>query len=135
MSLRDQLRAIYDQDGRLTPESVVDRARDQRSPLHDRFEWDDSVAGEKYRRQQASELIRSVQWKYSEEDDGSPVTVRAFHSVNRADGHTYVPADEIQHDPFLAALTLQAAEREWKALHRKYKHLEQFLAIVQRDVA
>lgn len=135
MNLRDQLQAIYDEAGELRPRTVVDKAKDPSHPLHDRFEWDDKLAGEKYRLQQASDLIRSVEWTYAEAPDGAPKRVRAFHSVNRVDGPSYVPVQEIQQDPFLAKLTLQAAEREWKALHRKYGHLAEFMAVVQRDVA
>lgn len=46
--------------GRLTPQAVVDDARDPASPLHERFEWDDSTAAHQYRLSQARELIRTV---------------------------------------------------------------------------
>ena len=135
MNLRDELQAIYDESGELKPAIVVDKARDPEHPLHGRFEWDDQVAGEKYRLQQAGDLIRSVEWVYAEEPDGAPKKVRAFHSVNRVDGPTYVPAQEIQQDEFMTKLVLQSAEREWKSLQRKYGHLAEFLAVVRRDVA
>ena len=54
------LRAIEDATGRLTPEIVVNVAHDPEHPLHDRFEWDDSIAGPKYRESQARRLIKSV---------------------------------------------------------------------------
>ena len=44
----------------LTPEAVVEAARDPRSPLHDQFQWDDEAAGEAYRLQQARALIKRV---------------------------------------------------------------------------
>jgi hypothetical protein len=47
--------------GKLSPEQVVTEASKAGSPLHDCFEWDDSVAGHKYRLSQARDLIRSVQ--------------------------------------------------------------------------
>ena len=47
-------------DGGLTPERVVERARDPNSPLHQAFEWDDTEASRKYRLEQARGLIRSV---------------------------------------------------------------------------
>jgi len=47
-------------DGRLTPDHVVFCAADKSSPLHDCFEWDDSVAGHQYRISQARDLIRRV---------------------------------------------------------------------------
>lgn len=49
--------------GRLTPDQVVEAASDPASPLHDQFEWDDSVAAVEYRRDQARTLIRSVNVK------------------------------------------------------------------------
>jgi hypothetical protein len=46
--------------GRLTPEAVVEDARDSRSPLHSQFEWDDAKAAHHHRLDRARELIRSV---------------------------------------------------------------------------
>ena len=43
--------------GTLTPTRVVMDARDKSSPLHDFFEWDDGAAAQRYREQQARELI------------------------------------------------------------------------------
>ena len=36
-----------------TPQQIVDRARDENSELHKCFEWDDSIAAENWRKQQA----------------------------------------------------------------------------------
>jgi len=46
--------------GILTPSAVVDEARPEDSPLHAAFEWDDSIAAEKYRLEQARRLLRQV---------------------------------------------------------------------------
>ena len=46
--------------GRLTPELVVEAARDPASPLHSHFEWDDPKAAAAHRLDQARTLIRSV---------------------------------------------------------------------------
>jgi hypothetical protein len=46
--------------GLLQPFDVVEAARDPGSPLHDSFEWNDSVAAERYRLEQARRLIRTV---------------------------------------------------------------------------
>ena len=45
--------------GKLEPQDVVDAARHDNA-LHGAFEWDYSVAGEAFRRDQARNLIRSV---------------------------------------------------------------------------
>ena len=55
-----EIKALEDRRGRLTPEQVVEAARDKASALHDCFEWDDSTAAEKYRLDQARDLLKRV---------------------------------------------------------------------------
>jgi hypothetical protein len=135
VSLREQLQAIYDRHAQLTPALVVDEARDEQHPLHDRFEWNDAVAGEAWRREQAHQLIRSVRIVYREADEKNPEqSVRAFHAVRSEKGHVYEPVDKVTTDPFTAQLLLKDMEREWKALRRRYEQFSEFYAMVRRDV-
>ena len=53
---------------RLIPEDVVEAARDERHVLHGYFEWDDTVAGNLYRIEQARTLIREVKVQTVYED-------------------------------------------------------------------
>lgn len=53
----ERLRA---RDGGLRTGAIVDAARPQDAPLHPAFEWDDRVAGERYREAQARRMVRSV---------------------------------------------------------------------------
>lgn len=135
MSLREHLQAIYDQRGVLTPALVVDEARPKAHPLHGHFEWNDKVAGEAWRRQQAHELIRSVKVVYREATDTDPAEhVRAWQAVRNDDGHVYEPAEKVAADPFLSALVLKDMEREWKQLHRRYGHFAEFVDLVRGDI-
>ena len=131
-TLREQLQKIHEERGSLTPSLVVDEARDPAHPLHARFEWDDSIAGEKYRQQQASELIRSV--KVTSVTGEELTRVRAYHSVPTADGATYVPIEDVQADPFTRRLVLQQAEREYTQLLKRYQHLKEFLEFAEREL-
>lgn len=133
-NLRDTLTDIYRENGTLTPALVVDIARDPGHPLHNRFEWDDTVAAEKYRQVQAGELIRAVKVTEATGDD-TDVRVRAFHSVPRPDGTTYVPVEEVREDDFTRQLVIKAAEREWRQLHARYRHLTEFLNAVKADIS
>lgn len=54
----EALKAKYDG---VTPSLVVDAARCETSPLHKHFVWDDTRAGELYRKAQARELITSYE--------------------------------------------------------------------------
>jgi len=58
--------------GMLEPREVVDEARPESSPLHDHFEWDDEKAGESWRRQQARQLIRSIEFIMEPDDHPRP---------------------------------------------------------------
>ena len=135
MSLRDQLQNIYDRNRELTPQLVVDEARSEDHPLHERFEWDDALAGEAWRRVQAHELIRSVRVVYRDADEHSEQrSVRGFHAVRSEKGHVYEPVDEIVNDEFKTRLVLADMEREWKALRRRYEQFEEFYHMIRRDL-
>ena len=60
-AIREYLAKLYEKHGRLTPALVVKSAKSPTSVLHDQFEWDDTVAGAKWREEQARVLIRSIQ--------------------------------------------------------------------------
>lgn len=55
-----RLKELQDASGVITPDIILADAANEDSPLHPHFEWDDSVAGIKYRIEQARTLIRSV---------------------------------------------------------------------------
>jgi hypothetical protein len=138
LNLREQLQAIYDRQGRLTPQLVVNAARPTSHSLHNRFEWDDSVAGEAWRRQQAHDLIQSVRVVYKRDPEGEPHTIRAFHAIRSDEvdnnGFIYEPAERVAHDPVLRDIVLRAMEREWKALRRRYGEFAEFAELVLADL-
>lgn len=140
MNVRDALAAVYAKHGRLTPQLVVDEARAGRTKagkyLHDRLEWDDSVAGEAYRRHQAQELIRSVKVKYKEPtSDCRDGSVRAFHAVRDQSGFVYEPLEKVADDPLMRAIVLRDMEREWRQLKARYEQFSEFLEMIQRSLA
>lgn len=133
--LRTELQKIYDSHETLTPELVVTEARAEDHPLHDRFEWDDAVAGEHWRREQAHELIRSVRVVYREATETDEArTVRAFHAVRGPSGHVYEPVEKVREDPLISAMVLRDMEREWRQLQRRYGHFAEFLELVRADL-
>lgn len=136
MSLRDQLQAIYDQHGKLTPELVVEAARPKGHPLHDRvFDRSPREAAEAWYRDRAHELIQSYRVTYKK-GNGEIGSVRGFHAVP-SDGpeqFVYEPMDKVAHDPFTRQLVLRAMEREWKQLYARYEDFEEFLQMVGAEV-
>jgi len=135
MSLREHLQAIYDERGKLTAPLVVAEARDPEHPLHSRFEWDDSVAGERYREVQARELIRSQRIVYREAKGKRPEgSTRAWQCVRGHEDSVYVPSEEVANDPVLTQIVLMDMRREWKTLQARYAHFEEFARMVRQDI-
>lgn len=135
MSLRGELEALYERNLRLTPADVVEAARPVDAPLHDRFEWDDEIAGEAYRLEQARSLIRRVRIRIENEDD-EPISIPRFVSIPRPNAtRSYVPVEDVRENPFTTKLLLLQAERDWRALKRRYAHLVSFMAQVADEAA
>ena len=70
----------------VTPQEVVDYARDEDTELHKCFEWKDRIAAEKYRLSQARSVMQNiitvVTYKDDEDADRN-VRVRAIVSTNK----------------------------------------------------
>lgn len=134
--LRASLTRIYEKHGELTPHTVVEEARPETSELHSRFEWDDAVAGEAFRRTQAAELIRSVRITFADNRTGERKTVRAFHSLREAgsiDRGGYAPTEEIIQDELATKILKQEFQREIADLKRKFGHLEDYISWVRDE--
>src|SRR5258708_39882202 len=132
--LKTELLAIRDEHGKLTAALIVEEAAAEDHPLHGRFEWDDSVAGHKYRLTQARQLIRVVRETYIDRN-GNPEDVRFFHAVAREEGHVYEPLPEVLGDDLATKVLLQSMEREWRQLRKRYEKFSEFTQIVLRDLS
>lgn len=132
-TLRDHLQAIRDERGSLTAALIVDAARSPEHPLHSRFEWDDSTAAEKWRLEQASQLLRVVKLP---PDPTRPGDLRAFVAIKGTDTHRaeYVPTEEAMADPFLSRLVLSSMNREWRVMKKRYGHMAEFAELILTDL-
>lgn len=127
------LTAILETHGTLTPDLVVEEAREPSHPLHHRFDWDDSTAAESWRREQAAELIRRVRVTYAA-PNGEEHSVRAFVCL-REEANTpsaYEPVEKVLENDFTRNLLLRQVERELAAFKRKYGHLKEFAEMVRK---
>jgi hypothetical protein len=113
---------------RLTPKAVVDDARPARSPLHPCFEWNDSLAAEKYRLEQARGLIQNVVVVY-EAPKGKKLPVRAFVSVTKNNEREYTSISAAVRSPNLRQQLLEEALAEIVLWRQKYSRLQELSAI------
>jgi len=112
------------------PEDLLERAREENSPLHKFFEWDDAAAAEKYRLEQARKLIYTVTIRIIE-DGHDPI--RGNYAVRVVDintgGSTYRPIQDVMNDPLQRGLVLQRALAEFLAWQTRYEHLTELAEI------
>jgi hypothetical protein len=118
--------------GRLTADDVVVAARDESSPIHAAFNWDDESAAEAHRRQVARNLmgsIRCVVTVRSQAGVESERTTRALISVRDAEGPHYAPISVVlASDDYRQQLIVQA-RKEMLSFKRKYAELEELLGV------
>jgi hypothetical protein len=131
-----ELARIVEEHGNLEPQIVVQAARPKNSPLHELFEWDNKVAGDKYRLGQARTLIRIVREEIGEDENGLPQYVRAYTAARRAgrDEPGYLPTRDVLLSPVSEAILLRALKREIAGINLRYGHLKQFGAIVRGEL-
>lgn len=114
--------------GRLTPETVVERARSANSALHEHFEWDDAKAAEAHRLGQAGELIRSIQIDVSHSNlETRPI--RAFVNVQQGGSQHYTSTVHAMGDAELRAQVLSRAWADLEAWRRRHAELVEFAKI------
>lgn len=133
--LRSQLTGLYRQHGELTPKMVVDDARPLGAPLHDRFEWDDNIAGEKYRLSQAAQLIRAVRIEYTTPESGERKFIRGFSSLfesGEPERQGYAPTEEVLENDVTRRILFNNMQRDISTLRKRYGHLKEF-AQMMRD--
>ena len=117
-------------DGWLERKKVVDAARSDKHPLHKAFVWDDKIAGEKYREQQAGELIRHVV-NVIEREGGEPLRIRAFVSVERGDQRAFVDVDTAMSRVDLRNQVLRRALREAQEYRQRYDGLSELAEVFE----
>lgn len=117
-----------EQGGRLTPRMVVEAAKTKDHPLHRHFEWDDAVAADAYRLDQARNLIRLVRVEDAGASDPQP---RAFLSISDDQGVAYRPLEAVRKSSDFQQALLAAAERDLEAFERRYRQMKDICEIVR----
>ena len=97
-----KLAEIGEKYGRLTPDLVLQEAKDPESILHGLFEWDDGVAGHQHRLFQARQIITSVRVVITTENK----KISTVYYVRDPDAEPmqqgYVSIDKLRSDKDLA---------------------------------
>ena len=113
-------------DGKVTPQEVLEKARDENSELHKCFEWNDSVAAEKYRLQQARSIIINLVYEPKRKQEEP---VRCFQITNEKS--TYQPTKQflVQENEYQSLLARAKAELE--SFKRRYANLTELESVFE----
>lgn len=121
----DEIVSIQENEG-LTPENLLDQAKNKSSPLYNLFEWDNNRAGNLWRLQQARVLINEVKVVVNDK------TMYAFENVSvtvkdsDASQREYMPIDKIYENPTLREQIVNRALGEvsyWREKYATYNEL------------
>jgi hypothetical protein len=126
-------------DGSVTSVVVYEDAKKKRSPLHEYFQWDDAVAAEAYRLNQAEYLLRSI-YVIVTKEDGAEDEVRAFHNVvierpEEQPERTYAPLARVLSEEELRRQVLAKAMHEfeqWRKRYQQYKELAPLFKVYEK---
>lgn len=114
--------------GRLTPDAVLKDAKSASSPLHDQFEWNDSVAAVQWRLAQARELIRSVKVEVQTESR-IVSTVRYVRDPSAGEEQGYVDVNKLRGERGLAVDALLSELKAARALLERAHSLAEALGL------
>lgn len=124
-----------ERDGRLSAEEVVAFARDPSNVLHGEFEWDDVVAGHRYRLDQARRLIRTI-IDVRNDDAREVAVVRYVRDPQMPpDRQGYVTVDQARSEPETAAAIVAYEVGRAESILRRAEDLADVLGMRQEVAA
>ena len=112
----------------ITPDQIVEAAKNKKSELHKCFTWDNTIAAEKWRRHEARQIMCFLVIKETNEDTEDNYPVRIF---NKNDNGGYKTAERIFRNDNEYQKLLQAAYGELHAFKLKYSRLQELSEILE----
>lgn len=110
-------------EGRLCAKELVEVSRPEEAPLHNEFEWDDTVAAEKWREHQGRCMIAALTVIY--EDTPQKAPIRAFFHIQEETSN-YEPVEVIIQSEDKQNLLIKTALKELNAFKAKYSGIKAF---------
>lgn len=124
-----EIKSIGDE---VTPEQVVNAAKDPTAELHKCFDWDDKVAADKYRLVQARTVLNQliVVTHNTSDEVKEPTQFRVMMKNDTVKGSGYKQTICMVRDENEYQKLLEQARRELKAFKQKYSCLTELAEII-----
>lgn len=112
------------------PSQVLEKARDENTELHKCFIWDDAVAAEKYRLNQARKVLQFLVIAEEKEPEDRP-EIRFFYKTDKESGYKPVELVVKKQDEYEALLARAYAElRAFKAKYAMLSELQEIFDLI-----
>ena len=124
---------IYGISDEPTAEQIVEMARDESTESNKLFDWDDSVAGPKWRKEQARLICRMLKVEFvtnpsAPVEEQKMIPVRLMYG-NPAKNESFMPITVIMENRDTYNQLLQRAVMELKSFQKKYAMLKELEAV------
>lgn len=121
--------------GEVTPQILLDDSRPTDAVLHPCYEWDDSIAAEKYRLHQSKKIIGNlviVSVSKNKDDAEKETRVNAFVSIKeRNESASYRPTVMALSNSNMKAQVVKNAVAELRMFKAKYNGIVDFESIIK----
>lgn len=107
--------------GRYKAAAIVEYARPATSPIHEMFEWNDEIAGEKYRKIQARSYVNDLVVEIV--SNGKSVSMPVAFSFGPGDGYT--DSRHVMETAELRQRLVAQALKEANSWRTRWKHLNE----------
>lgn len=106
----------------ITAQNIVDKARNEDTELHKCFDWDDSIASEKWRKQQAGMILNNLKVVVAKNvETNEEKSVKAFVTLKRET--EYEPIQTVVKDPEKYDILKERAIRQLKSIRTTYEEI------------
>lgn len=113
-------------DNGITPQEIVEKARDENSELHKCFEWDDTIAAEKYRIQQAKTILLNLVVINIDKEE----TPRRVYQIS-SQKNVYQPVKFFLQNSDEYSLLLKRAKEELIAIRKRYAEIAELETVFE----
>lgn len=113
----------------VTPQMIVDFARDEETELHKCFQWDDSIAAENWRKQQARQVVMSLTVKVERSEHGEAQTYRLIEHDDTEKVYRSVVFTVRNEDEYRRLLA--QAKADMIAFKKRYKSIVELQEVIE----
>ncbi len=130
----EKVKMVYEElaekseDGGVTSQALLNASRAKDAPLHNRFDWNNTSAGEKYRLKQAGKLLREMTIMVNEERTREYQNI--IIEVDQQKVHKYYHIETIMSSEELKKKVLTQIAKKMREMMETYKQYKEIYKVV-----